>query len=116
LDVTDDRVDDDPVVAQPALRPRGDGQSEQPRELGRVLGVAQVGRDDDAVVEVLLAEVVGSTPRAVRWSTGTEKKPCTWGACRFIVSTRSAPAVEIRSATRRPPSEMREASFLSLRA
>src|SRR6478752_2410968 len=57
-----------------------------------------------------------STPSAVRWSTGTEKKPCTWGACRFMVSTRSAPAVEIRSATRRPPSEMREASFLSLRA
>ena len=57
-----------------------------------------------------------STPSAVRWSTGTEKKPCTCGAWRFIVSTRCAPAVEMRSATSRPPSEMRDASFLSDRA
>ena len=53
---------------------------------------------------------------AVRWSTGVEKKPCTWGACSAIVSTRWQPAVEIMSATSRPPSEMREASFLSERA
>ena len=57
-----------------------------------------------------------STPIAVRWSTGVEKKPCTWGACKAIVRTRCAPAVEIMSATRRPPREMREASFLSERA
>ena len=53
---------------------------------------------------------------AVRWSTGTEKNPCTCGACRAIVSTRSAPAVTSMSATSRPPSEIREASFLSERA
>ncbi len=57
-----------------------------------------------------------STPSAVRWSTGTEKKPCTCGACSVIVSTRVTPAVSSRSATSRPPSEMREASFLSDRA
>ncbi len=53
---------------------------------------------------------------AERWSTGTEKKPCTCGACKAMVSTRLAPAVEMRSATRRPPMEMRGASFLSDRA
>ena len=44
------------------------------------------------------------------------KKPCTCGACSVIVTTRSAPAVLSMSATRRPPIEMREASFLSDRA
>ena len=57
-----------------------------------------------------------SSPIAVRWSTGTEKKPCTCGACSVIVSTRSAPAVVSMSATSRPAIEMREASFLSDRA
>ena len=57
-----------------------------------------------------------STPSAVRWSTGTEKKPCTCGACRVIVITRLAPAATSRSATSRPPIESREASFLSERA
>ena len=57
-----------------------------------------------------------STPSAVRWSTGTEKNPCTCGACSVMVSTRSTPAVVSMSATRRPPSEIREASFLSDRA
>jgi hypothetical protein len=47
---------------------------------------------------------------------GTEKNPCTWGACSAIVITRSAPAVAIRSATSRPAIEMRGASFLSERA
>ena len=62
LDVADDGVDDDGVVAEPALGPGSDGQPEQPRELGGVLGVAEVGGDDDGVVEVLLAEVVGEHP------------------------------------------------------
>ena len=53
---------------------------------------------------------------AVSWSTGIEKNACTCGECRLIVSTRVAPAVLIMSATRRPPIEMRLASFLSLRA
>ena len=53
---------------------------------------------------------------AVSWSTGTEKKPCTCGAWSVIVITRWTPAVASRSATRRPPIEMREASFLSERA
>ena len=53
---------------------------------------------------------------AVRWSTGVEKKPWTCGACSAIVRTRWQPAVEIMSATSRPPREMREASFLSERA
>ena len=44
------------------------------------------------------------------------KKPCTCGACSVIVTMRSAPAVLSMSATRRPPMEMREASFLSDRA
>ena len=57
-----------------------------------------------------------STPIAVRWSTGTEKNPCTCGACSAIVSTRSTPAATSRSATSRPPIEIREASFLSERA
>ena len=46
----------------------------------------------------------------------TLKNPCTWGACRVIVSTRLAPAVTSRSAVNRPAIEMRGASFLSERA
>ena len=53
---------------------------------------------------------------AVRWSSGIEKKPCTWGACRVMVTTRFTPAVAIMSATSLPPIEMRDASFLSERA
>ena len=57
-----------------------------------------------------------STGSAERWSTGTEKNPCTCSACSAMVTTRVAPAVAMRSATRRPPMEMRGASFLSERA
>jgi predicted ATPase/DNA-binding CsgD family transcriptional regulator len=53
---------------------------------------------------------------ACRWSTGTEKKPCTCGACSVIVSTRLAPAVTSRSATSRPPIETLGMAFLSDRA
>ena len=56
---------------------------------------------------VLGVEVVGKA----RW-----KKPCTCGECRDMVSTRPAPALARRSATIRPPIEMRGASFLSDRA
>ena len=42
-----------------------------------------------------------SIGRAIRWSTGIWKKPCTWPACRCIVSTRSAPAVSSIRATSR---------------
>jgi hypothetical protein len=43
------------------------------------------------------------------------KKPCTWGECRFMVRTRSVPAVWSRSAIRRAAIEMRGRSFLSER-
>src|SRR3954471_20055904 len=42
LDVTDDRVDDDPVVGQPLLAAGGDGEAQQPGEVRRGLGVAEV--------------------------------------------------------------------------
>ncbi len=57
-----------------------------------------------------------SSRSACRWSTGTEKNPCTWLACRVIVSTRLAPALTSRSATIRPPIDTRGMCFLSLRA
>ena len=41
---------------------------------------------------------------AYRSSTGTRKKPCTWGACRSMVMTRSAPAASMASAHTRPGS------------
>ena len=52
---------------------------------------------------------------AVMWSTGPSKKPCTWPACRSIVSTRSMPAVCISDATRRAVMGSRGADFLSWR-
>ena len=52
---------------------------------------------------------------AVMWSTGLEKKPCTWPACRSIVTTRSTPAVSKSSATRRAVMGSRGADFLSWR-
>ncbi|RYZ27488.1 MAG: fibronectin type III domain-containing protein, partial [Propionibacteriaceae bacterium] len=50
------------------------------------------------------------------WSVGTRKNACTCGACSVIVRILSTPAVASRSATRRPPIEIRGASFLSDRA
>src|ERR1044072_891 len=38
---------------------------------------------------------------AVMWSTGFEKKPCTWPECRSIVSTRSTPTASRHWATTR---------------
>ena len=96
--------------AAACCRPRP--EAEQPGELGGGLGVAEVGRDHDGVGEVLGQEVVGEDAERRSWSTGTEKKPCTCGACRVIVMTRSTPAVASRSATRRPP--MRDAGGVLL--
>ncbi len=52
---------------------------------------------------------------AVMWSTGFEKKPWTWPACRSIVTRRSMPAVSSSSATRRAEIGSRGADFLSWR-
>ena len=52
---------------------------------------------------------------AVMWSTGLEKKPCTWPACRSMVTTRSTPAVSSSSATSRAVMGSRGADFLSWR-
>ena len=52
---------------------------------------------------------------AVMWSTGLEKKPWIWPACRSIVSTRSAPARSSMRATRRAEIGSRGADFLSWR-
>jgi len=41
--VTHDRFDHHPVVGQPLLAARSNGQPQQPRELGGGLGVAEVG-------------------------------------------------------------------------
>ena len=49
------------------------------------------------------------------WSTGILKKPCTWPACRSIVSTRSAPAASSMSATSLAVIGSRGALFLSWR-
>ena len=49
------------------------------------------------------------------WSTGTSKKPWIWPACRSIVSTRSAPAVWIISATSFAVIGSRGRDFLSWR-
>ncbi len=57
-----------------------------------------------------------STGAANRWSTGTSKKPWIWSAWRSMVSTRSAPAREIRSATSLAVIGTRGLSFLSWRA
>ena len=56
-----------------------------------------------------------SIGRAIRWSTGIWKNPCTWPACRCIVSTRSAPAVSSMRATRRAEIGSRGIDFLSWR-
>ena len=58
-DVADDAVDDHPVVGEALLRARGHGQVQEPRQQRRLLGVAQVGGDDDGVAEVARAVVVG---------------------------------------------------------
>ena len=47
------------------------------------------------------------------WSTGMRKKPCTWPACRSIVSTRSTPAAWSISATSFAVIGSRGADFLS---
>ena len=52
---------------------------------------------------------------AVMWSTGLEKKPCTWPAWRSIVTSRSMPAVSSSSATSRAEIGSRGADFLSWR-
>ena len=52
---------------------------------------------------------------AVMWSTGLEKKPWIWPACRSMVSTRSAPAVSSMRATRRAEIGSRPIDFLSCR-
>jgi len=58
----------------------------------RALGVAQVGETTTAL-DRSAGGVPASSRSACRWSTGTEKKPCTCGECRFSVSTRLTPAV-----------------------
>ena len=63
-----------------------------------------------------LRKYPASSRSAFRWSTGTEKNPCTCGECSVMVSTRLAPAVISRSATRRAPIDTRGMSFLSERA
>ena len=52
---------------------------------------------------------------AVMWSTGFEKKPCSWPAWRSIVTRRSMPATSSVSATRRAEIGSRGADFLSWR-
>jgi hypothetical protein len=59
VDVADDGVDDDPVVAEPALAAGGHWEPQEAGELRGRLRVAQVGRDDDGVGQVGAAEVVG---------------------------------------------------------
>jgi hypothetical protein len=63
-----------------------------------------------------LRKCAANSRSACRWSTGTEKNPCTCGECRVIVRTRLTPAVTSRSATRRPAMEILGSSFLSDRA
>jgi hypothetical protein len=52
---------------------------------------------------------------AVMWSTGFEKKPCSWPAWRSIVTSRSMPATSSVSATRRAEMGSRGEDFLSWR-
>ena len=52
---------------------------------------------------------------AVMWSTGFEKKPCTWPEWRSIVSTRSTPTASRHWATTRAEIGSRGADFLSWR-
>ena len=77
--------------ASRCLLPAATGSAEQAREVGGGLRVAQVGRDDHRLLGMPALEVVASTPSALRWSTGTEKNPCTCGACSVMVSTRLTP-------------------------
>lgn len=58
-DVAHNHVDDDLVVGLAHLGACCNRQAEQPGELRRGLGVAEVRRDDDAVGEVVGAEVIG---------------------------------------------------------
>ena len=116
-DLADDRADHHLVVGEPLLgagrhrRRRASGRTPRPpwRCRGR-------GRPRRCCSGRSRRKCAASSRSACRWSTGTLKKPCTCGECRVIASTRSAPAVASRSATSRPPMEMRGASFLSERA
>ena len=85
----------------------------------KAVAIFALPRSGDTTTVLLRSEErkwSASTLMAFRWSTGTEKKPCTCGACNAMVSTRVAPAVTSRSATSRAPMEIRGASFLSERA
>ena len=61
----DDRVDHHGLVVDPLLAAGRDRQAQQPRELRRRLGVAEIGRDDDRVGQVAVREVVGEDVQGV---------------------------------------------------
>ena len=102
--------------ASRCLLPAATGRPSSREKWVAVLALPRSGETTTALLRSVSRKCSASTPSALRWSTGTEKKPCTCGACSVIVSTRLTPAVTSRSATSRPPSEIREASFLSERA
>ena len=62
VDVADDRVDHDAVVAQALLAAGGHRQPEHAREVGRCLRVAEIRRDDDGVLQVLPAGSAAPAP------------------------------------------------------
>ena len=103
--------------ASRCLQPAATGRPEQPGELGGRLGVAEVGGDDDGVREVGAAEVVGQHPDRGEVVDRHREEPV---HLRRVQGHRQHPVGARRStsmsATSRPPSEMREASFLSERA
>ena len=81
-----------PVVGEPLLAAGRDRQAEQPGERGwRVLALPRSGETTTALDRSWSRKWSASSPQRVRWSTGTEKKPCTCGECSVIVSTRLAP-------------------------
>ena len=74
-DVTDDRLDDDPVVGEALLAARRHRHAEQPGELVRRLGVAEVRRHDDGVRQVAATEVVGELADGRQVIDGDAEEP-----------------------------------------
>ena len=80
--------------ASRCLLPAATGRPSSRENWVAVLALPKSGETTTESVRSWPRKWSASTPSAVRWSTGTEKNPCTCGACRVMVSTRSTPAVD----------------------
>ena len=102
-------------MAVAGLVANGDGAAELRGKLPRALGGPGVRRDDDEVFihDALAADILAQQRLCVKMVNRLLKKPCTCGACRSIVTTRSTPTASMQSAHTRARMDTRGSSFLS---